>query len=259
MKRILTIGSLAGLLMIKVMVSLSFGADPEPPKFDATGVWEVELTKGWTDCPGETPYPYVGPFNIVQDGNEFTGYDQTDTDYGTVFGNRYQIIEATLNSGGAETKSILWHLDSSTIGNGTYSRVRVDQDGICSFSFDLHFRKQGVCTATDTRMCLQNSRFSVRVFWEDEYGNTGDGHAIPATDDSGLFWFFSPNNMELLIKVLNGCSINNHFWVFFAATTDQKFTVRVTDLETEEQMEYTNPLKNPADAVTDTSAFATCP
>ena len=65
--------------------------------------------------------------------------------------------------------------------------------------------------------------------------------------------------MELLIKVLDGCGVNNRYWVFFAATTDQKFTVRVTDTETEEQVEYTNPLKHPADAVTDTAAFDTCP
>jgi hypothetical protein len=85
------------------------------------------------------------------------------------------------------------------------------------------------------------------------------GHAVPFTDDSGLFWFFSNSNMELLIKVLDGCSFNSHYWVFFAATTDQEFTVTVTDTLTGYVNQYTNPMKHPADAVTDTSAFATCP
>ena len=108
-------------------------------------------------------------------------------------------------------------------------------------------------------MCLQGGRYSIGVTWEDQTGKTGVGHAIPSTDDSGLFWFFSPSNMELLIKVLNGCGYNNRYWVFFVATTDQEFTVTVTDTKTGQSVEYTNPLKNPADAVTDTDAFATCP
>jgi hypothetical protein len=129
----------------------------------------------------------------------------------------------------------------------------------CVATSRLHLIKQGICQPTDNQMCLQNGRFLVSVDWEDEDGNTGVGHAIPSTDDSGLFWFFSANNIELLIKVLDGCSINNRYWVFFAATTDQKFTVRITDLKAYQIIVYTNPLKNPADAVTDTSAFATCP
>jgi hypothetical protein len=56
-----------------------------------------------------------------------------------------------------------------------------------------------------------------------------------------------------------GCGFNNRYWVFYAATTDQEFTVTVTDLKTTQQVQYTNPLKNRADTVTDTSVFATCP
>ena len=32
-----------------------------------------------------------------------------------------------------------------------------------------------------------------------------------------LFWFFESSNPEAVVKVLNACSINNHFWVFGAA------------------------------------------
>ena len=49
------------------------------------------------------------------------------------------------------------------------------------------------------------------------------------------------------------------FWVFYAATTDVGFTVTVTDLLTGTSKTYANPLGQAADAVTDTSAFATCP
>lgn len=62
--------------------------------------------------------------------------------------------------------------------------------------------------------------------------------------------------MELLIKVLDGCPINNHYWIFFESANDQEFTVMVTDLDTDKQAEYANLLNNRADEVTDTSAFA---
>lgn len=32
-------------------------------------------------------------------------------------------------------------------------------------------------------------------------------------------WFFSSTKWELLVNVLNGCSANNRYWVFAAATT----------------------------------------
>lgn len=55
------------------------------------------------------------------------------------------------------------------------------------------------------------------------------------------------------------CGINNHFWVFFATTTDVGFTATVRDTQGAEVKVYTNPLGQAANAVTDTSAFATCP
>ena len=118
----------------------------------------------------------------------------------------------------------------------------------------------GSCVSSDTAMCLNKGRFKVEVAWKAQDGRTGVGKAVPCgSDDSGMFWFFQGSNWEMLIKVLDGCGINNRYWVFFAATTDQEFTVTVTDTKTGQQVQYTNPLKTPADAVTDTDAFATCP
>ena len=83
---------------------------------------------------------------------------------------------------------------------------------------------------------------------------------VPAgSDTSGLFWFFDADNWEVLVKVLDGCAINQRFWVFAAATTNVEYTLRVTDIESGALSEYFNPLGRAADAITDTSAFATCP
>ncbi len=116
------------------------------------------------------------------------------------------------------------------------------------------------CTPGPTTMCLNGDRFRVEVEWNDFVGASGPGSVAPCgVDDSGLFWFFSPNNWEMLVKVLDGCAINNNYWVFFAATTNVGYTLTVTDTQTNAVKTYTNPLGVAPPAETDTSAFATCP
>lgn len=119
----------------------------------------------------------------------------------------------------------------------------------------------GNCTPSDTALCLNKGRFRVEVTWRDFNGLTGSGHVVQGvpSDDSGIFWFFSSNNWEMLVKVLNGCSINNHYWVFSAATTNVEYTLRVTDTNDGTVVPYVNPLGTRAAAITDTTAFATCP
>jgi len=115
----------------------------------------------------------------------------------------------------------------------------------------------GVCTPTNTTICLNNNRFSVSVQFVDG-GVTKDATAIKYTDASGLFWFFGPDNIEILVKVLNGCFIQT-YWVFSAATTDREFHMTVVDTNNGQVKRYDNIAGKPAPAVTDTSAFRTCP
>lgn len=118
----------------------------------------------------------------------------------------------------------------------------------------------GACVADATTLCLSNGRFRIQVGWETFTGDKGVASTVPVvSDDSGLFYFFTPNNWEMLIKVLDGCTSTAHYWVFFAATTDVQFVVTVTDTQTGRVKTYFNPQGSSADAVTDTSAFATCP
>ena len=106
---------------------------------------------------------------------------------------------------------------------------------------------------------LQGNRFTVDVEWTDFDNVSGPGKLITQSDDSAVLYFFSDDNWEMLIKVLDGCSINDHYWVFFAATTDVQFEMTVTDTQSNETRTFSNPLGQAADAITDTSAFATCP
>jgi hypothetical protein len=79
------------------------------------------------------------------------------------------------------------------------------------------------------------------------------------SSESGVLWTQNPNDWVVLLKVLNGCAINNRFWVFYAATTNIEFTITVYDSVTQVTKTYSNPINTPAAPVTDTQAFQTCP
>lgn len=116
------------------------------------------------------------------------------------------------------------------------------------------------CRDEPTVLCLNRERFAVEIAWRDFRGQTGLGRvAPPESADSGLFWFFSADNWEVLVKVLDGCSVNGRYWVFAAATTNVEYSLRVTDTLTGEAASYFNPLGRSAEAITDTSALAVCP
>ena len=116
------------------------------------------------------------------------------------------------------------------------------------------------CVEGPNTLCLNNDRFEVKVAWKSpaEQG-LGSAVPLPSAPDSGLFYFFNAANIELLIKVLNACPLNERFWVFYAATTNVQLTITVTDTQTGVVKVYFNPLNQTAAPVTDTGAFATCP
>ena len=113
--------------------------------------------------------------------------------------------------------------------------------------------------ASSGGILLTDERFRVEVEWRDFEGQTGSGQLGERTPDSAVLYFFTPDNWEMLVKVIDGCGFNDHFWVFFSATTNVEFTLTVTDTANGSQVQYSNPLGHPANAVTDTTAFATCP
>jgi hypothetical protein len=115
------------------------------------------------------------------------------------------------------------------------------------------------CVAGPTTLCLAGDRFKLEAEWKDRQGATGMGHAIELTSDTGYFWFFNPANVELLVKVLAGCPITHHWWVFAGGLTDVEVMLHVTDVQTGETRTYPNPQRTAFAPIQDTSAFATCP
>ena len=95
-------------------------------------------------------------------------------------------------------------------------------------------------------------------------------------DQSGLLYFFDRDNVEILVKVLDGCAINNHRWVFVAPVTTLGFRLAIwapgpysqtrrqvwhydSERRTQQQIDHVervgNPVGRTARTVSDTTAF----
>jgi hypothetical protein len=100
----------------------------------------------------------------------------------------------------------------------------------------------------------------VRGRWTTRQGSTGDAHAVPLTSDSGHFWFFEPDNVEVVLKVKNACAPPfNHYWFFAAGLTDVDVVIQVADTQSGRVLTYHNPQLRAFPPVQDTDAFPTCP
>ncbi|HEY0510573.1 MAG TPA: Calx-beta domain-containing protein [Thermoanaerobaculia bacterium] len=215
--------------------------------------------------------PVKAPSNLQAVAHSTSEIDLTWTDNSTnetgfsverrTVGGTYEVV-ATVS---ANTTSA----PVSGLDPASFSLFRVRATGSSSSNFSPYSAEiaaatladPGACVAGANALCLNNGRFKATI---DFHATTSDGHGsavpLPAAPDSGLFYFFNPTNIEMLIKVLNACVAPfNHYWVFFAATTNVEFDVVVTDTQTGKTKTYYNPLNQAAAPIQDINAFATCP
>ena len=120
--------------------------------------------------------------------------------------------------------------------------VRVSQ----SASATTHRVAPVSCDEPDAgAICLMNDRFSVSVDWRNhlQEGDSGAGTpvGIDGSDQSALFWFFDEENIELVVKILDGRAINDSFWAFFGALSDVEYWFTVRDHLNSGSRTYHNP------------------
>ncbi len=119
------------------------------------------------------------------------------------------------------------------------------------------FTDGGGCVPDAWTVCLLGGRFEIKVNWEDYQNVHRDAFVASAgTPESALFYFRQAANWEFLIKIINGCSLNGKYWVYFAAATDVGYVVTVRDTQsTAPPKQYTNELGTASPAVNDSGAF----
>ncbi len=114
------------------------------------------------------------------------------------------------------------------------------------------------CTPSANGQCLLGGRFLLEAIYQDSHGNAGLANVVPITSDTAYLWFFSPSNVEAVVKVLDGCGLGGHFWVFAGGLTNVHVILRVTDTHTGAVRYYEVPFGPPFTPTQDTSAFGTC-
>ena len=111
------------------------------------------------------------------------------------------------------------------------------------------------CLGSDQVHCLGDGRFRVEATWATAQGTSGVARARSLTDETGAFWFFDLANLELVVKVLDGCAVNNRHWVFAAGLTDVEVQLDVTDTVSGTVRRYESALGQSFDPIRDVDAF----
>ncbi len=115
----------------------------------------------------------------------------------------------------------------------------------------------GRCRASARTLCLNDNRYLATAHWATRSTPSWQASVAERLNaNSGYFWFFNADNVEVVVKVLDGCNVNGHHWVFAAGLTDVATSLEVTELATGNKRVYrktdTTRLMG---TVTDTSAF----
>jgi Fibronectin type III domain len=115
------------------------------------------------------------------------------------------------------------------------------------------------CVPDAETLCLNGGRFKLRAHWQTSQGSQGTAQTRGLTADTGTFWFFDPANVEMVVKVLNGCALNGRYWVFAGGLTNVRVIWTVTDTLLGGVKAYENPRGTAFQPLQDTGAFFTCP
>ena len=220
--------------------------------FSAGAAYAIEYAYS-TRSPFVAVFAHSSPYRTVVRLADPTGPPPLRLHYGTGDVNYQSDVDGLLTTmlagrGVAVTTDLAPGFDHDTWAPGSF------RDG---FAFLVGQPAPG-CLPGPTALCLRGGRFRVEAVW-DTGAASGPAQGVEVSDESGTFWFFSPANLELDVKVLDGCALNDRYWVFAAGLTNVGVTLAVTDTATSQRVEYRNPRGTAYLPVQDTAALGGCP
>ncbi len=190
----------------------------------------------------------------VGDGTTAIAVDPNDSSTVYVATTRSQIARST--DGGTTFASVNAGLPATGVAELAISSSASSTVYAAAWIAGVYRASFVSCSNDGAALCLGDGRFRVEVDWRRTPGDPAQkAHAAGVSAESGYFWFVDPDSVELVVKVLDGRSINGFFWVFYGALTDRGYTVTVTDRETGAVRTYTNDPGHVGSRA-DTSAFA---
>jgi PKD repeat protein len=220
------------------------------------------MMTGMVIVQGQAASPPVASFNFSPSGPVMgSNVTFTDTSTGTPTSWAWNFGDPASGSSNTSTAQNPTHVFLSA-GTFTVSETATNAGGSNTTTKSVTVSAGGasVCTPDATTLCLGGGRFMVQMVWTKPDNSSGDGNAVKLTDDSGYFWFFDATNIEAVMKVLNGCAINNAYWVFLAGLTNVEVATTVTDTQTGLMYSNTNPQGTAFAPVQATNALpSSCP
>jgi CSLREA domain-containing protein len=150
------------------------------------------------------------------------------------------------------------YLCSGTDQRGAIRPVDGDGDGVAGCDAGA-VEAGSACQAGGSELCLgEGDRFRVTARWTTRDGS-GPARSLPLTRDTGAFWFFNPANLEIVLKVLDGCAVNDRYWVFLSGLTNVGVEVTVRDTLSGKTWTDSHPAGTALPARLDTDALDICP
>ena len=187
----------------------------------AVGLTDVAVTMTVRDLRSGSPYAGVATSDVRKSWTSAAG-----SHFGPIID---QEAFATCDDGAAAASGAASAARPNVVSGAPLGRFgEALANGPLSSPSASHGGVPASCTSDGNSLCLQGGRYEVRANWRAGEAS-GDAAGVPRTADTGMFWFFSPDNVELVVKILDGCGINGHRWVAMGGLTDVGVEVAVRD------------------------------
>jgi hypothetical protein len=185
-------------------------------------------------------------------GNSFLTGDSIYGDGDVGQPNVWVTVDKLFDAPAAAHSAIVALVVTTRFNNGTAHTAFLD---------DAYFgpAAPSTCIANNQTLCLDyqpgDGRFLVRATYAtvQSGGLQGNANAISLSglgvNRGGVLWFFSADNPEVLVKVLNGCGSTGFLWVFISAGTNVGMNLFIADTDTGAVALFHNPDLGPFPAI----------
>jgi hypothetical protein len=217
--------------------------------------------------PGTTTQAFTSGFGVVfTDVDSATSttlqfFDQTGNSLGTFAAPASAVANQNLSflgvsfNAGERVARVRITSGNAVFGSNDNPAGGADIVAMDDFIYGEPQSLQAGCLSDATSLCLGNGRFKVTATFRTPVQTAQQtASASPIASDSGAFSFFSANNLELLVKVVDGSGFNGKYWVFIGSASNVEYTVTVTDTSNGAVKTYFNPQGTLA-STADVSAF----
>ena len=114
------------------------------------------------------------------------------------------------------------------------------------------------CAETGTCLSLASGRYTMGVNFAGPNGIGGSGRALPLGDASGAFWFFSDQNLEIVVKVIDVCATLDQFWFYAAGLTNLEVEIWVVDTLSGSTRTFRSPYGTPFEPIREAFQVSSC-